>query len=166
MLRTSAIFIFAVLTASSSHASDLVTRAEANELRLSRGSVVPRVERDKDGSVVSLRLNEMDLSDDDVRRIGQLRHLRRLVLFRTEFTDSDLAQLKGCRNLEHLNLTSTEVTDEGIDTILQLKKLRSLCIGDVNISPEAVERLRELNRSRASRRDYLRWGYSRRTNSP
>jgi len=165
MSQTIAIFIIAVLTASSTHASDLVARAEANELRLSRGNVVPRVERDADGNVTGLRLNEMELSGGDVRCLGQLIHLRRLVLFRTKFTDSDVAQLERCRNLEHLNLTSTEVTDKAIDTVLKLKKLRSLCIGNVNISPEAVERLRELNRSRASRRDYLRWGYSQRKKS-
>jgi hypothetical protein len=155
-----------MLMAPSAHATDIVSRAETTELRLSDGKLVPRVERDAEGHVTSLSLNDMQLSPEDVEQIGRLEHLRRLVLLRTKFSDRDVARLEGCQSLEHLNLTSTEVTDEAIDTILKLKKLTSLCLGNVNMTPDAVEKLKELNRTRDRSSDSLRWGYSQRRQTP
>jgi hypothetical protein len=136
-------------------------------LRFLDGKVVPRVERDTEGNVTSLRLNDMQLTEEDVDQLGRLEHLRRLVLFRTNFSDRDVARLERCQSLEHLNLTSTDITDDAIDTILKLKRLKSLCLGNDNITPDAVERLKELNRSRnRDGDDRLRWGYSQRKMEP
>ena len=158
--------IVAVLTATSVHAEGIVVRAEKTELRLSHDKVVTRVERDSEGNVTGLRLDEMQLSPMDAAELGQIKHLRRLVLSRTNFTDDDLAHLKRCGSLEHLNLSSTEVTNDAIDTILDLKRLKSLCLGDVDITPDAIGKLKEFNRSRERASDHLRWGYSRRKMQP
>ncbi len=152
-----------ILTASSACASDIIARAESTELRRSDGKVVPRVERDSRGNVVSLRLDGMEITPDDVGQLGRLPHLRRLGLFRTNVSDREVAQLEGFQSLEHLNLTGTQITDDAIGTILELKKLKSVCLGNVDVTPEAVARLQELNRSRERSGDErLRWGYSQR----
>lgn len=156
-----------ILAATSARATDIVARAEATELRLSGSEVVQRVERDTEGNVIRLRLNEIQLTEEDVEQLGRLEHLRCLVLFRTNVSDRDIARLERCQRLEHLNLTSTDITDDAIDTILKFKRLKSLCLGNVNITPDAVERLKELNRSRnRDGDDRLRWGYSQRKMEP
>ncbi len=74
-------FLFAtmlILTASTSNATDIVSRAESTELRLSNGKLIPRVERDASGNVFSLKLNEMELSLNEMEELGQMEHLRRL----------------------------------------------------------------------------------------
>ncbi len=155
-----------ILTATSSYAADIVTRAESTELRLTNGKVTPRVERDTDGKVTRLRLDGMRLTNEDAEQLGQLEHLRSLVVYDTPFSDRDLTQLERCESLEHLNLTKTEGTDDAIDSILKLKRLKSLCLGNVNITPGAIERLKEINQTRDRTRDYLRWGYSQRNKDP
>ena len=161
MVQHIVFLIIAVLISSSASAEGIVARAEATDLRRANGTVAPRVERDKDGHVTRLLLNDMKLSPADVAELGSLEHLRVLWLLRTNFTDGDLAHLKRCKRLEHLNLTSTEISDDAIETILELERLKSLCLGDVNITPNAIEKLKERNRNRdpQTRTPRLRWGY-------
>lgn len=153
--------IAVLLIGSSASFADIVDRAEVTELRLSDGKTTPRVVRDRDGQVTILKLNGMELSQDDFIALGKLERLRALVLMKTNVTDDDLVYLKKCKRLDHLNVTSTEVTDRAIDTILELNSLKSLCLGNVRITPKAVERLRERNRERTGA-NQLRWGYFQR----
>lgn len=155
------LFTFLSLLNAPATAADIVARAEAeSELRLSSGKVLPRVERDEDGHVTRLRLNDMKLSLEEVAELRKLKQLRSLVLIRTNFTDKHLEELLGCPSLQHLNLTSSEVTDSSIDSIHKLQ-LMTLCIGDVQISAQSVQRLRDRNQSlKPGKR--LRWGYSQR----
>jgi Leucine Rich repeat len=156
-----------VLTALSARATDIVARAENTELRVSGNKVEPRVEYDVEGNITSLRLNDMQMTQDEFDQLGRLKHLRRLVLFRTNVTDRDVAQLEQCQSLEHLNMTSTEITDAAIESVLKLKKLESLCLGNVRVTPAGIEKLKELNRSRdRTDDDWLRWGYSQRKSDP
>ena len=165
MIRHLLLVCVLLLTINSGRAASLVARAEATELRTSGGSILSRVERDDQGNITSLRLNDMQLSQEDFEELGRLDHLRRLVLYRSKFSGRDVAGLERCKSLEHLNLTSTEVTDDVIDAVLKLKKLRTLCLGDVNITSSAVERLKDLNRERDKiGSEHLRWGYSQRSN--
>ena len=143
----------------SASAAGIVARAEATELRLSEGRLLPRVSRDAEGHVTQLLLNEMQLSQVEVAELGTLEHLYTLVLFRTNITDADVVHLVTCKNLAHLNLTSTEITDRSVDTILELKALKTVCLGNVNVTPNAIEKLRQRNRASDVK---LRWGYAQR----
>ena len=106
------------------------------------GKPLPRVEK-KDGQVVRLQLDGMQLAPDDFRLLAQLKTLRRLSLLRTNTTDKDLAQLRELSGLEMIALTRTEVTDEAVETLTQLPALRTACLGNVKITPAGVARLKE-----------------------
>jgi hypothetical protein len=112
---------------------------------------IPRIERDANGNVRTLRLNEMQLSADEFAAIGRIKTLRVLVLFRTNASDENLRQLRGLPHLEGLNLSSTEITDAAVDEIIKFKTLRSLCLGNVAVTPKAVARLKEHFRTQEKR---------------
>ena len=147
------------LFASPTFAADLVKRAEASPRKLSDGTVMSRVEKDKAGHVTRLVLDELQLSQEDFAEFSKLEHLRRASFYRTNLTDADLKHLASCRNLEGLNLTGTEVTDAAVDSLLQHKQLKSVCLGDVRISPAAIARLKEETAKRGRR---LSLGYAQR----
>ena len=149
----------AILLSSSALAQGIVDRAESTALRRTNGTTVPRVERDQGGRVTSLILSDMKLSPEDIAELPGLNHLRRLVLFRTNFSDRDLEHLERCKSLEHLNLTSTEVTDVAVDSILKLGNLQTLCLGNVKITPQAIDKLKA--GFRTSDRD-IKWRYTQR----
>ena len=88
-------------------------------------------------------LNDMELTSEELAQLGQLSHLRALVLFGTDVVDDDLIALRECDRLEYLNLVGTEVTDRCIDTILEMKSLQAVCLGDVRVTPAGIERLKE-----------------------
>ena len=151
--------LVALLVCGPVDASDIVERAEATELRRSSGEVVPRVHRDDEGNVDRLMLTDMELTSEELAQLGQLSHLRALVLFGTDVVDDDLIALRECDRLEYLNLVGTEVTDRCIDTILEMKSLQAVCLGDVRVTPAGIERLKERNRH-SPRERQLRWGYA------
>jgi hypothetical protein len=140
--------------------SIVVRRAETTPLRRTNGTAVGRVEKDREGHVTALLLNEMRLSSKEIQEIAALSRLRRLVLYRTNLTDKDLRQLRRCRRLEHLNLTGTSITDASINELVELKKLGSLCLGNVDVTADAIARLKQEYKSR---RQVVNIGYSRRT---
>ncbi len=124
------------------------------------GKPLARVERDADGHVKTLRLDEMQLSADEFAALGRIETLRFLVLFRTNVADENLRQFRALPRLEGLNLSSTEITDAAVEEIIQFKSLRSLCLGNVKIAPESVVRLKEHFRAHENRR--LSLGYYQR----
>jgi hypothetical protein len=140
--------------------SSVVRRAETTPLRRTNGTAVGRVERDREGHVTALLLNEMQLSSKEIQEIAALPQIRRLVLYRTNLADKGLRQLRRCTRLEHLNLTGTSVSDAGINELLELKRLDSLCLGNVDITADAITRLKEGYESRGQ---VVKIGYSRRT---
>jgi len=148
-----------LLLTSSAYAADLVSLAEATELRDSSGEVIRRVEKDEKGNVIRLVLKEMALSDEQMADLGNLPHLRRLDLYNSNFSDAGMAHLKRCSKLESLVLTKTEVTDSSLDAILELKQLKTLCLGSVRVSPNAAKQLSEQAHARGQD---LRMGYSQR----
>jgi hypothetical protein len=159
MLARHFLAVIVLLTVWSSSVAGIVTRAEITELRRADGTAVTRVERDKDGNVVQLLLNDMQLSSDEVVELGSLVHLRRLGLFQTNFQDGDLQHLNRCRSLKSLNLTSTEVTDAAVQALLELDKLEYLCLGNVNVTPNAILKLKDCANARGQD---LKLGYSQR----
>jgi hypothetical protein len=139
-------------------AADLIERAEATPWPQGDGTTAPRVQRDEEGHVTRLVLDDMPLAAEEFAAIGKLEHLRRLSLNRTNCQDRDLKPLAGMR-LEGLILNHTDITDDGIDALLELKQLKSVCLGNVRITPEGVARLKGATRARGQT---LGIGYSQR----
>lgn len=148
-------------------ADNLVEQATTSELHLSTGKIIARVTRDNQGRVTHLRLTDVKLLPADIAEIAAQKHLRILILSRTNVSDRDVAKLTQCEHLEHLNLSVTDVTDAAITSILQMKKLKTLCLGSVGVTPDGIEKLKAANRSRDKEHTpYLRWGYSERKQAP
>lgn len=145
--------------AASASAADLVSLAEATELRSSTGDVIRRVEKDESGNVIRLVLKDMTLSTEQMADLGNLPHLRRLDLYQSNFSDAGMPHLKRCSKLESLVLTNTEVTDSSVEALLELKQLKYLCLGNVRVSPTAAKQLSDQAHARGQD---LRMGYSQR----
>ena len=153
----SAIFVV-LLVVPAAAPPGVVARAEKTDLRHSDGSAVARVQRDRDGNVTEMLLNDMRLTPAEVADLERLTELRRLVLFRTNFGDGDLKRLAKCTHLESLNLSGTDVSDDTVAGLLEFKSLKYLCLGGVKMSPDAVAKLNEQFRARGQD---VRLGYSR-----
>jgi uncharacterized membrane protein len=76
--------------------------------------------------VVSILLNKMPVTDQDLPVIGQFKELRNLNLSFTKITDAGLASLQSLPNLQHLSLSGTQVTSAGISKIAAIKSLKHL----------------------------------------
>jgi hypothetical protein len=139
-LTLSTLLLFAVC--SEAHAGDLLARVESTEFRVN-GKLVDRIQKDGEGNVIRLQLNEMQLSAKDFEALGGLSTLRSLSLYRTNVTNEDLRCIRDLPHLEFLVLTSTDVSDGAIEHIKRMRNLRTVCAGNVLITPDAVAKLKK-----------------------
>jgi internalin A len=127
--------------------------------------------KDAAGEVVELDLTGTWVSDADMAKVAQFRHLRKLDLSHTKITDSGLEHLKSLENvtdlncyyaeyitedgiahlrnwkrLERLNLRGTRVTSKVFDSLAKLTSLRWLDIGFTQIEDEGFEQLSALSK--------------------
>lgn len=127
--------------------------------------------KDSAGEIVELDLSGAWVSDADMAKVAQLRHLRKLNLSHTKITDSGLERLKPLANvtdldcyyaeyltedgiahlrdwkrLERLNLRGTKVTSKVFDSLAKLASLRSLDIAFTQIEDEGFEELSVLTK--------------------
>jgi uncharacterized membrane protein len=91
--------------------------------------------------LVWLRINNAGKLDNELKIIGRLTNLRRLILNNNDITDQNISELLALSNLEYLNLYSTKLSDSGVEIVLKLKKLKQLYVGKTNVTPEAMESL-------------------------
>lgn len=78
--------------------------------------------------VVSLNLNKMPVTDDDLATIAQFVQLRKLNLSFTNIKGSGLSALKSLKELEQLSLSGTGVTAASLNALTLLPKLTQLYI--------------------------------------
>jgi internalin A len=127
--------------------------------------------KDAAGEIVELDLTGTWVTDADMAKVAQLRHLRKLDLSQTRITDSGLDHLKSLENvtdltcyyaeyltedgishlrnwkhLERLNLRGTKVTSKVFDSLAKLTSLRSLDIAFTQIEDEGFEQLSALTK--------------------
>jgi hypothetical protein len=70
------------------------------------------------------------LTDDGLRRLARLPHLRRLDLSRTAIADGGVGVLRELPALESISLSMTQITDEGAAVLATCRKLRRVdCAG-------------------------------------
>jgi Leucine-rich repeat (LRR) protein len=124
------------------------------ELRLAQGRV-------KNFSFAPFaKLEGLDLSystatDEVLRSLAGLKHLRRLNLRDTLVTDAGLAHLSGVETLEEMDLYGLKISDRGLAHLKGLRELRKLNVLGGPISDSGAEtlaglsKLRELNLYRA-----------------
>ncbi|HLX90982.1 MAG TPA: c-type cytochrome domain-containing protein [Puia sp.] len=83
--------------------------------------------------LVSLNLDKMPVTDNDLQNIGQLTNLRDLNLSFSKITGSGLATLSNLSHLKTISLTNTKVKKDDILQIAPLKELRHVYLWNTNI---------------------------------
>jgi hypothetical protein len=91
------------------------------------------------GEVSVLRYSYFD--DEDMRHIASFKHLRYLVLGKTEVTDAGLRHLSELHNLKHLTLNNTNITDSGLTHVGALTNLKILSLAGTEITDEGLGHL-------------------------
>jgi uncharacterized membrane protein len=92
--------------------------------------------------VVSINLNKMPVTDEEVKIIGQFRNLRKLNLSFTNITGSTLSQLNTLKELRQLSLSGTAVKKEDILKLLPLEKLSHLFIWNTSLTETDISELK------------------------
>ena len=130
-----------------------------------------RTVKDAQGNIIELDLTSTWVTDADLAKVAQMRHLRKLDLSHTRITDAGLEQLKrlenvvelncyyaerltedgiahlrGWKHLERLSLRGTKVTSGVFEHLAYLTSLRSLDLGFTQIEDEGFEQLASLAR--------------------
>lgn len=119
----------------------------------------PRIERNTEGEVTRLFLDEMELSRGDYQAVAQLSSLRFLSLRGTSTTSEALAALREAPSLEYLVLTETEIDDDALPHLVALPRLKTMCLLKVGVSAEMV-------RAFKAQRPKVSLGYSPRPLGP
>src|SRR5206468_36213 len=95
------------------------------------------------------RLREITLastgvSDELLRNLGGLKHLRKLALRTTEIGNLGVQHLSTLTGLEELDLDGATISDEGLAPLASLAKLRELWLSHTQITGAGLKHLRGL----------------------
>lgn len=88
------------------------------------------------------------VTDDWVRLLQDLPHLRSLSLIGTEVSDAGLARLQGLTELTDLSLNETRITGLGLFYLQKMTQLRGLGLGDLEITDAGLAHLEGLTELR------------------
>lgn len=92
--------------------------------------------------VVWLNVNNTNLTDDQLKTIGQLENLTHLDLSRNAITDTGIVHLFGLNNLESLNLYNTKVSKEITTLVNKLKQLKTIYLWQTLVPEEGISNLK------------------------
>ncbi len=97
--------------------------------------------------IVELNLENMPVSDGDMKTIAQFKNLRRLNLNFTAITGSTLDQLKDLLFLKSLSLSATPVKPSQLTALTSLPKLRAIYLWNTNVDRKDISSLEEKNKN-------------------
>jgi hypothetical protein len=97
--------------------------------------------------IVELNLENMPVSDGDIKTIAQFKNLRRLNLNFTAITGSALEQLKDLLFLKSLSLSGTLVKPSQLTALTSLPKLRAVYLWNTNVDGKDIPSLEEKNKN-------------------
>jgi Leucine Rich repeat len=98
--------------------------------------------------VVSVGFHRDTVTDEDLKLLAPLKHLRTLYLSRSKVTDIGLNALTDLHELRELHLDDTQVTDAGLKNLLPLGELRQLHLPGTSITDAGLAALVELPKIR------------------
>ncbi len=93
--------------------------------------------------IVSLNLNKMPVSDEDLKTIGQLYNLRKLNLSFTNITGATLTELAKLKELKSVSLSGTKINSGSLKALSSLTKLTQLYVWKTSIQPESLKMIHE-----------------------
>jgi hypothetical protein len=97
--------------------------------------------------IVELNLDNMPVSDGDIKTIAQFKNLRRLNLNFTNITGSSLAQLSTLQFLKSLSLSGTPIKPGQLTTLTSLPKLRAIYLWNTSVGSKDLPPLEEKNKN-------------------
>ncbi|MGR3810732.1 c-type cytochrome domain-containing protein [Jiulongibacter sp. NS-SX5] len=86
--------------------------------------------------IVSLNLNKMPVTDEDLANLSKFKNLESLYLNQTDITGEGLKNLQGLENLNHLSLAGCKLETSSIDILKELSFLTDLYVWDTGIPAE------------------------------
>src|SRR5262245_2828998 len=95
---------------------------------------------------VSVTLSRTAVTDTNLSRLRELRHLHSLLLQSTRISDDGLVHLEGLKTLEELDLTGTRITDAGLMHLAGLTNLEYLSLEGTKITDAGLLHLKGLAR--------------------
>jgi len=101
------------------------------------------VSYDRDDEVVTVRLNDSEISDAGLGELTGLTSLKWLFLENTQITDAGLTHLQGMTRLIELNLNQTQITDAGLLHLKELPRLKKLDVSHTEVTRAGIEDLKE-----------------------
>ena len=93
--------------------------------------------------LIWLNLTDSNVSDDNLKKIGELERLMKLNLSKTKISDKGLSHLEKLEKLESLNLFRTKVSNELINVIPKLPNLKRLYLSESNATEGIVSQLKK-----------------------
>ena len=90
-----------------------------------------------------LILDGSNLTNDDLREIGKMKHLTVLDLRNNPISDEGIAHLAKLTSLKHLALPGTKITDRALEHLIELKNLRYLDLIGTEITRGGAEKLKK-----------------------
>ena len=98
---------------------------------------------DVKNQVVSLSLDKMPVTDDDLKTISQFSNLRKLNLSFTNITGATLNELTKLKELKLLSLSGTKVKSSSLAPLVNLPKLTHLFVWSTSIPPDDIKKLQQ-----------------------
>lgn len=93
--------------------------------------------------LVSLNLDKMPVTDNDLQTIGQFTNLRKLNLSFSKVTGNGLSALDKLNHLKEISLTNTSIKKEDIEKLSSLKELRQIYIWNSGLSVADANTIRK-----------------------
>ncbi|MBS1935609.1 MAG: chitobiase/beta-hexosaminidase C-terminal domain-containing protein, partial [Bacteroidetes bacterium] len=93
--------------------------------------------------LVSLNLDKMPVTDNDLQTIGQFTNLRKLNLSFSKITGNGLPALDKLIHLKEISLTNTSIKKEDIEKLASLKELHHIFIWNSGISVADANAIRK-----------------------
>ncbi len=97
--------------------------------------------------IVELNLDNMPVTDADIKTIAQFKNLRRLNLNFTAITGNTLEQLSGLAFLKSLSLSGTPVKPGQLTTLTSLPKLKAIFLWNTGVDNKDLQPLEEKNKN-------------------
>lgn len=89
--------------------------------------------------IVSLNLNKMPVTDQELKIIGKFANLRKLFLNFTSIDGSGLSELKSLKHLKSLSVSGTPVTDKHLSPLQSVESLKELYAWNSKITDEEMK---------------------------
>lgn len=103
--------------------------------------------------LIQLSLNNTQITDAALERLGELTQLQFLSLAVNHITDAGLIHIERLTQLKELTLVNTRITDAGLEHLKGLSNLQFICLWQTQVTDEGVRKLqRALPRCKIGRR--------------